>query len=281
MRPGGIFGKGGLSGIEGGGLFGPNPVAGLGAVRTGGVFGTNAVGELQTLTGGSVGPCPAATVTACKTSCANVAAKGGNVDQCVGACCLVGGPAKAANCQTNCKTYRQDTPEWAQCIQKCQGYAPVDYSKEKSGCEKAGKIYSWLDGGCVNKNEFESCPAGTMFATYPDGSKKCIAETDVTKTTCPAGTTLSTVPGGKTCVSPVKPTDTPVKPTDTPAKKAATPAKPTATPAETFQTKQSSMFGNPMVLAGLAAVGIGAAILLTGNNKKGKNPVKFNRRGQR
>ena len=61
MKTGGIFGKGGLSGIEGGGVFGANPVAGLGAVRTGGVFGANPVAGLGAVrTGGVFGANPVA-----------------------------------------------------------------------------------------------------------------------------------------------------------------------------------------------------------------------------
>jgi hypothetical protein len=261
MKTGGIFGDGAL-GIVGGGVFGQKSASGLGVIG-GGVFGQKSASGLgyTTFTGEE---CSATIVSACKTSCANVGSQGGNVDQCVAACCLVGGPAKAATCQTNCKSYRQDTPEWAQCIQKCQGYQPVDYSSEKSACEKQGKVFSWLEGGCVNKAEFESCPAGTIYATYPDGSKKCIAQGDVTATKCPSGTTLQSVPGGKTCVSPVKPTATkpPVKTSITPA---VTAAPPMVTPTK------ASLFGSPLFLAGLAAAGIGAAILLTGGkDKKGK-----------
>lgn len=260
MKAGGIFGQGALGSIQGGGVFGSRAMSGLGAY--------------QTFTGE---PCAANIVSACQTSCANVGSQGGNVEQCVAACCLVGGPAKAATCQTNCKSYRQDTPEWAQCIQKCQGYTPVDYSSEKTACEKQGKVFSWLEGGCVNKAEFDSCPPGTMYATYPDGSKKCIAQGDVTATSCPPGTTLQSVPGGgKTCVSPVKPSTTPPK---TSPPKTTTIAPTTAVPPAP-KSSLAGMLGNPMVLAGLAAAGIGAAILLTGGKKKDK--VKKNgRRGYR
>jgi hypothetical protein len=261
MTGGGVFGQKALSGTLPGGVFGQRALSGT---LPGGVFGQRAVSGLGylTFTGQE---CAASVVSACKTSCANVGSQGGNVEQCVAACCLVGGPAKAATCQTNCKAYRQDTPEWAQCIQKCQGYAPVDYSSEKSNCEKLGKVFSWLEGGCVNKAEFESCPAGTMYATYPDGSKKCIAEGDVTATKCPAGTTLQTVPGGgSTCVSPVKPTATKTTPKPAPA-----PAPATVPAAPAPQLQKAGLLSSPMVLAGLAVAAIGAAILLTGD-KKGK-----------
>ena len=258
MKAGGIFGNSAL-GVVGGGVFGGKPVgcAGLGLVD----FQGNTV--------------PASVVTACATACKDVGSQGGNPEACAAACVLVGGPAKAAGCQTKCKQYNQDTPEWANCIQKCQGFNPVDYGTEKSACEKQGKVYSWLENGCVAKDVLDSCPAGTMYATYPDGSKKCIAQTDVTTTKCPAGTSLQTVAGGgKTCVSPVKPKDSNTKTPVAPVKTTPTPVKTTPTPAKTPQ--EQGMLSNPLVWGALAAVGIGAAILLTGK-KKGETGKKGSR----
>lgn len=191
----------------------------------------------------------------------------------------------AVECAKKCDVNRPDTPEWAQCVQKCHGYSPVDYTAQKLGCEAAGKVYSWLEGGCVSKAKFNGCPAGTMYASYPDGSEKCIGYvTDLTKSTCPAGTKLQTVPkagggSGQACVSPVVPGVAPVRPGPAPAPGPVTVPGVVPTSQAGFSTTGVLLF------AGGAAV---LALYLYKKDKKKKPPVdvpklmsRANRRGWR
>lgn len=176
---------------------------------------------------------------------------------------------KAVECAPQCQAHRPDSPEWAQCIQRCHGYTPVDYSSDKRKCEAEGKTYSWLEGGCVDTQKMESCPPGTMYASYPDGSEKCIGYVvDLRKAECPPGTTLKKVPGGETCVSPVKPTATP-KPTST----IKIPSIPGVITKKTEPTK-AGFLGLPTIawIGGAAVVGV-AALLLAAKDPKKKKPT--------
>ena len=210
---GGIFGKPTALGIvPSGGIF---RKPGLGGVRGGGIFSLGAFGGVvddqidkcvENMVADDYDPAYA------KSECAKFF-------------------NTAVDCAPKCGAYRQDSPEWAACIQKCHGVPVVDYSKEKAACAAKGQIYSWLEGGCVSKEKYASCPTGTVYATYPDGSEKCIGiPTDLTKTTCPAGTKLQKVPEGEACVSPVVPTETkkttPVKPKPTTTTTTAAEVKP-------------------------------------------------------
>lgn len=170
----------------------------------------------------------------------------------------------SVDCATKCKAFRQDSPEWAACVQKCHGYTPVDYSAQKAGCEAQGKVYSWLEGGCVSKEKYASCPAGTVYATYDDGSEKCIGiPTDLTKAECPPGTSLKTVPGGQTCVSPIVPTD---KKTTTPTR--IEPPKTPGTTKNIAATKSESKAGIPLAIAAVAVLGALGLYLMNKKNEQ-------------
>ncbi|MFA4971444.1 MAG: hypothetical protein WC683_02440 [bacterium] len=158
----------------------------------------------------------------CKQNCENIPGTQ-TVAECQADCDKF--TAAAVTCAPACAQFRQDSNEWVYCIQKCHGLTPSQAYDEaqKSLCSKQGMTYSWLENKCVDTNAYKSCPAGTVYAIYPDGNRCIGINTDLTKTTCPAGTSLKIVPSttggpsGQACVSPVTPT---------PAKKTPVPVKP-------------------------------------------------------
>jgi hypothetical protein len=206
MRSGGIFNKPGLGGVRHGGIFS------LGA------FGGVVEDQIAKCVSNRVSK-PCAFSQSLRDDLIEdciVASKFQKSPEACDPCKPISRPAaqaecekfhrQAVDCAKDCEKHRQDSPEWANCIQDCHGYSTVDYGAQKVGCAAQGKIYSWLEGGCVSKEKYDSCPPNTVYATYEDGSEKCIGiSTDLTTAKCPAGTSLKTVPGGQACVSPVKP----------------------------------------------------------------------------
>ena len=249
----------------GGGIFNK---PGLGAVRSGGIFSLGALGGVvedqisQCIKNRTSGGC-AFTASHRQELIDDCLVKSGytkSSEQCDPCRPVSEATARSecekfvntsVDCAPKCKAFRQDSPEWAACIQKCHGYPPVDYSAEKAGCAAKGMIYSWLEGGCVSKEKYASCPSGTVYATYPDGSEKCIGiPTDLTKAACPVGTKLQKVSGGEACVSPVVPG---VKPPPAPK---PTPVRPVPAPAKQVRPPASeSKAGIPLAIAAVAVLG--------------------------
>lgn len=234
-------------------------------MRYGGIFN----GSVQGLGMFGLGDVQQDMITFCKNNCAvNFPEK--TAAQCASECTAAWPQSKIdtyTKCATTCKSYRPDTPEWAQCIQKCQGYPPVNYDAEKAKCKSVGKEYSWLEGGCVDPAKFNGCPAGTMYASYPDGSEKCIGySSDLTSTKCPPGTSLKTVPGGSTCVSPVPPggkVSTPKPPAP----------RPTVTTTPPTEPAKAGFVGIPTIgWLGLAAVAGIIGIAVMAKKKKQEGP---------
>ena len=190
----------------------------------------------------------------CKSNCASMSADDlsaagySDVSQCNAYCDSF--TTACVTCAPQCAQYRQDSNDWLYCIQGCHGLpSSKSYDDaQKSQCASQGKTYSWIEG-CVDTAAYNSCPKGTIYASYPDG-KRCIGiNTDLTKTDCPAGTALKSVPSatgvpGVACVSPVKPTT----------------GGGTTTPKKTI----ASIFGGGGGGTGVSTAGMSTGVLLMG-----------------
>jgi hypothetical protein len=196
---------------------------------------------------------------------------------------------QAANyqkCGGRCNSIPEDTPEWANCVQKCHGVPPVDYSAEKKVCTDKGLTFSWINGGCVDPAKYAGCPKGYTYFKYKDGTERCTAQTDWTdpgllQGKCPAGSEVKPVPGGSTCVSIKQPAPVTtkcqtgyvlsggkcVKKTSTPVQ----PVTPYVPPSTLVQpATQSSFLSNPLALLAIGAVVVGGIVVIAAKRKKGK-----------